>query len=231
MLYRAALFTSKACATIRDEVYALRRYWTRRQVDRPSFTLGAASYLDIPQGGIHAYRTTIVRTRRRLEATFAELYAQVRAGMSAHLETERVDYHPELALPGFHIFEAHPAFARPKIHFDLQHRYFEWTDPRFEQPSHRRTFTVAVALPHAGAGLNLWPLSSEVGEAMAEADRVAWVAKTAPTYEAYQLGELVVHTGDQLHQIAGSTASAPDDVRLTLQGHAQREDEQWWLYW
>ena len=50
-------------------------------------------------------------------------------------------------------------------------------------------------------------------------------------FHAYQPGRLVIHTGDSVHQIAPSTYSGPDDVRITLQGHLVRVRGVWQLYW
>ena len=56
-------------------------------------------------------------------------------------------------------------------------------------------------------------------------------AEAVRTDHAYRLGELVLHSGDLLHQAAPGVALAPSDERFTLQGHALRRDGTWELYW
>ena len=233
MLQRTPLLNPRECQQIVDSVRDLRRYWRARHPSIPSFTLGAASYLDIPESGLSGYLASTVRTRSRLMKHFTDLYERVRSALATHLGDAEVLYHPQLALPGFHIFESHPdiAMLRPKLHFDRQHLHFEWDDPEFDAPGHRRSFTVPLALPAAGSGLYVWPITFNDVGSMAESERAEGVQNAPDTFVDYVPGELVIHSGDQLHQIAAGQPGGADESRVTLQGHAIKDGDRWWLYW
>ncbi|MEL7369308.1 MAG: hypothetical protein AAFN74_10380 [Myxococcota bacterium] len=117
----------------------------------------------------------------------------------------------------------------PKIHFDRQHLFFDWEDPDAAAPGHQLSFTAAISLPDAGAGMFMWPIRS-ADHSGDEAARWARIESTERIYEAYEVGQLVIHSGDHLHQIAPSELQ-DSEMRLTLQGHAQKEGDRWWLYW
>lgn len=64
------------------------------------------------------------------------------------------------ALPGFHIFRAHQQFLNPvaSMHIDLQHKTLQWQEELQVDPeTNTLSFTLALALPKSGAGLNTWP--------------------------------------------------------------------------
>ncbi len=240
MVEQVPLLLADECPPIVDAVRRLRRYWHRRHPTLPSFTLGAASYLDIPESGLSGYLTSVVRTRSRLETAFADVYERVRTALATHLDCAAVRYHPQLAPPGFHIFEAHPDLASlvPKRHIDLQHRFFHWEDPEFDAPGHRRSFTLPIALPKQGAGLYVWPAGDSAASGATPATAEGFgprLAQSGPRERrevVYTAGRLVIHSGDQPHQIKpAGPPGAPTEVRLTLQGHAIKEGDQWWLYW
>ncbi|MEM7675368.1 MAG: hypothetical protein AAF449_05125 [Myxococcota bacterium] len=230
VLQRTRLLDPDECVQVRDDVLTFRRLWTRRHDELPSFTLGAASYLDVPEHGVVGYIARNVRTRQRLLKRFEDLYVRLQNILS-EITGAPTFVHPRLAPPGFHIFEAHPGIMglNPKIHFDRQHFFFDWEDPNAFAPDHQLSFTAAIALPDAGAGLYMWPIRSadHTGE---EEERRARLAASERVYEPYSLGQLVIHSGDHLHQIAPSEM-IDAEVRLTLQGHAQKEGDRWWLYW
>lgn len=232
VLLRVSLFDVDECADFAARVQRMRRLWSRRHPEAGSFTLGAASYLDVPETGMHGYLTATVRTRNRLASTFGDLYARVQAELTRHLGIP-IRYHPQLALPGFHIFEtnAHTAALTPKIHFDLQHEYFDWADPEALADGRRLSFTVPIALPAAGGGLYVWPLTSQDLDGLDDAARKSRVVETEREVVEYRLGEMVAHSGDQLHQIVADRPAGVTEVRLTFQGHAIQDGDQWWLYW
>jgi hypothetical protein len=47
----------------------------------------------------------------------------------------------------------------------------------------------------------------------------------------YALGQLLMHSGHALHQIAPVIATYPGDERICLQGHGIRCASGWKLYW
>ena len=215
-----------------NAVVGLRRYWTRRHPELPSYTLGAAAYLDIPEAGHRQYLTTATRCRRALTRELGWLYERLEAavaslfGRPAHVSATH-------ALPGFHVFEHHERLGElePKLHFDLQHERLDWTDSPNADPERRFSFTVPLVIPAAGAGLDLWPIThAETSERSEDALRELF-ATTPPTHHAYTPGELFVHDGHHLHRIAADRPMIDGEQLMTFQGHAVLDQGAWQLYW
>ena len=53
------------CTRVEESVLGLERYWIRRHEELPSFTLGAACYLDVVRHGTPSYYRLAVRGNRR----------------------------------------------------------------------------------------------------------------------------------------------------------------------
>lgn len=222
------LLAREACEAVRADVLAAQPAWTRRHPDAPFYTLGAASYLD---GDAPArYRALTEGTNPLLGSTFGPLLRQVAAALAAHLG-EPVVPTTRHGLPGFHIFRPHPAFERSvtRIHVDRPHLALDWGVPAAALPA--LTFTLPIALPRAGAGLDHWPIRGEEWLPLAPEARVALLKARPRTHHAYTLGTLVLHDGDFVHRIAPSRGLGPGDDRVTYHGHGVRLEGVWHLYW
>jgi hypothetical protein len=230
------LLTSTCTADLSDRVHRLRDHWVPRGPEPASFyTLGTPSYLDVAEDPATGYYEKHgVAARPMLQQHFGDLYEQVKAALSAHLDAV-VQYAGHLALPGFHIWLEGAIFTRPEapIHFDLQHQAFEW--PPGADTSRQVSFTLPLRLPVAGGGLNLWDVTYD--DFRRSRDR-GWVegASDLPRfypkrYVAYRTGSLFVHSGHTLHQVAPSSRVEPGDERLTFQGHGVWSGSTWLLYW
>jgi hypothetical protein len=107
----------------------------------------------------------------------------------------------------------------------------DWTGyatPDFGDPL---SFTLAIALPKGGGGLQVWNIEHReiVGKSL---DEMRAVFKSRESrYEPYKAGEMVIHSGHTVHQIAPMTGMALDDERITLQGHGILASGIWHLYW
>jgi len=229
-LMHLPVLTAEECAAIRDKVHALQPLWIRR-AEPPFFSLGAASYLDA-QPGEDGYYDLARRLNTVLRGNFAELYDRVAGVLEKHLNACTC-YAPRFALPGFHIFQAASTFANSTgcLHCDRQYDRLDWAgcaSPVFSDPV---SFTLAVALPHAGGGLQVWNI--EHGDIVGRSlDEVRAVFKSRECrYEPYRVGEMVVHSGHTVHQIAPMAGMAPADERITLQGHGILAEGIWHLYW
>jgi hypothetical protein len=212
-------------------IHALREHWIAR-APVPFFTLGAATYLDVTPAGRDRYVETARRHNALLTEHFAWLHEAVLAGLERVLGTG-VQMAPGLALPGFHIFEAHPAFTRPlaSVHLDLQYQQHSWEylgPPDYEHPV---SFTLAITLPAAGGGLLVWPQGIGESRRLSARDMEAALRNQSPSFVPYRAGAMVVHDGHLVHQIAPLTSLAPGDERITLQGHAIRCGPGWYAYW
>lgn len=224
------LIDAEACARVHTGVEKLRRYWTPRHDELPSYTLGAAAYLDIPTAGHQQYFARATRSRRALHRDFGWLYDRLTAAIGDLFGAPAV-ISSAFAPPGFHIFEAHERLGelQPKLHFDLQHERLDWSRPPRDEE--RFSFTIPITIPEAGAGLRMWPILHE--ETLAQDDDAleALYAASAPEYHAYTPGELFLHDGRHLHQIAADHPMRTGEVRMTFQGHGVFDDGAWQLYW
>ena len=140
------------------------RAWIMRgSADHPFFTVGAASYIDAALGHEHrrAIRRSWSRPIRLLREHFDWLYARVMNKLSVHLQA-LVRTADELALPGFHVWQGLSVpTSSLSIHFDLQYLSVPWPDVARSDHSRPLSFTLPIALPRAGGGLNTWDLSFE----------------------------------------------------------------------
>lgn len=216
-----------------NRVHELRSHWVQRHDELPFFTLGAASYLDATNGHTEAYREKARRFNPLLREHFGWLLDRLVRGFSAHVGRPAV-FDERLALPGFHVFLAHPAFAAntASIHYDLQYQSIDWTEVGAVNADEQRSLTLAIRLPASGAGLRIWDIDArEMAALDPEAQREWRAAHRRPTRIRYRVGTLLVHSGHHLHQIAPLEDQRPDDQRVTLQAHALPAGDRWVLYW
>lgn len=228
---RLALLDGEECARAAEQVWALRPEWENRVPGLPFYTLGAASYLD--GGDRDAYYGKAAALNPILEREFGWLYDRMLGALGDRLGAP-VAFETCAARPGFHIFLAHEAFKRPlsRIHFDLQYQEIDWSAHAGIDFSRPLSFTLALQLPRSGAGLVTWNVAKADYDAMDAADRAQLDEDCPPRYVAYRKGELICHSGLLLHRIAPAQPGMhPDDVRLTLQAHALRGRDGYWLYW
>jgi len=230
VLTHIPVLTLQECFVVRDAVHGLESQWARR-AETPFFTLGTASYLDARPGEALYYEAAH-RTNRILVDRMGWLYDRVAKVLAQHLQSP-VSYAPRFALPGFHIFQADPTFetSAASIHCDLQYERLDWAD--FENPDFTSSlsFTLSIALPAGGGGLRVWEIEhAEIfGRPVSEIRELFRVRE--PSYEPYRIGEMVVHSGLFVHQIAPMKNIRADDERITLQGHSVCASGRWYLYW
>lgn len=222
------LLDAAACEAVVADVEAARALWTQRHPLAPFYTLGAASYLDGEEPD--QYRMLADAANPTLGTRFADLLAAVAGAVAAHTGRPAVatDRH---ALPGFHIFGPHPAFEKgvTQIHVDRQHMALDWgVDPATLETL---TFTLPVALPTHGAGLDAWAVDESEWLPLTPKERVALMKTRDYKYHAYTAGTLVLHSGNFVHRIAPGKALGPGDARITYHGHGVWLDGAWRLYW
>ena len=232
------VLSSTECERVRQTVHALRSSWIARgSADYPFYTVGAASYIDAAsRTPPPRYSEILVETNPVLREHFHWLYARLMNKLSLHLQAE-VRTADELALPGFHVWQGLSVpTSSLSIHFDLQYMSIPWPHVPRSDRSRPLSFTLPIALPRGGGGLNTWDLSYEEQAAHFEATRTFMpVEETAKsrtrTFHPYTQGVLTLHSGHMLHQIAAVDQAYPDDERITLQGHGLYCDGAWTIYW
>ena len=230
------LLTSKQVNKIIHQIDALSSHWEQRNMDLPFFTLGAASYLDSSRVSNKRYYNKLERLNPILWANFEWLYDLVLGGLK-QITGKACQLADGQALPGFHIFLAHQQFLEPvaSMHIDLQHQTLLWPEgQQIDLKQNTLSFTLALALPESGAGLNTWPESHKDLMAMPFWSTLLGSAEIQSKcrYIEYQPGQMVIHSGQLLHQIAPLREYNPLDRRMTLQGHAVLCDKNTYLiYW
>jgi hypothetical protein len=242
MRHEIKLLDESECFDVVRTVQHLRKHWTPRHDELPFYTLGQASYIDAVRDRENYYRQAQV-DNAILQKNFGDLYEKLRTGLSTALNA-RVSYFEKAAVPGFHVFLAHKAFESPmaSIHMDLQYRALDWplNEPIDSYPL--ISFTLALELPKAGGGLNLWDIhqqeieqlsreSHQKFDRLSNTEILALISQYKKTFCQYQVGTMVVHSGHQLHQIAPAEKMIPSDKRITLQGHALFFGAAWHIYW
>lgn len=213
-------------------VRGLEGHWAQRHPVLPTFTLGAAAYLDVPASGLASYRIRAARTNPVLRTHFGAALDELVDALADVLGGP-TRWAPRRALPGFHVFLFHPQLTAvaPSLHFDLQHHLLAWPEAVAASDADRCSFTVLIESGRRGAGLRTWPLTHAEHDGLDEAELLQRVRDRPPTAHRYELGELFVHPGSLLHQIDPTPGLDEGEARTTLQGHAVRLDGEWCVYW
>ncbi len=234
MVERLDVLTTEETARIAAEIRTLEPHWTQRNGFAPFYSLGAASYLDAARDP-DAYYAGAQMVNPILREHFGWLEERVATALAKHYQMPTC-FHDKFALPGFHMFLSSKTWEHPTafIHCDLQYKHLDWSAfegpnaPDFTKPI---SFTLAIELPTYGGGLRTWDIYNEEALRLSK-DEMRQLFKERPMkYEAYQVGQMVLHSGHMAHQIAPSTNMQPNDARITLQGHGIVCGGQWILYW
>lgn len=224
------VLTNEECDRVRETIMLLRPSWRSRDPWVPFYTLGAASYLDAV-GKAPSYKRLVNEYNPLLKEHFSWLYERVTGLLGEHLGAPATCAE-NLAVPGFHIFIESNIFelSVASIHCDSQYRLHDWSgkDADLGNPV---SFTLSIALPKNGGGLNTWDVSYDEILARASEKLEDPTCGRELVYHAYRRGHMAVHSGHMLHQIAPGKDLQPEDERITLQGHAILADGIWQLYW
>lgn len=221
------------CQRIHATLERLRPHWVWR--GRGFATLGVAAYLDAARSKDpeRTYHGQLVQGNRRLQEQFGDTLDRVAATL-AELLAAPTRFLPELALPGFHVFEG-PGIATSGAapHFDLQHLALRWPDGT--DLRERISFTLAVKLPAAGGALEHWHVTERDLRRLSRLGRpvsTAVLGRLLPARRhAYREGWMAVQQAPVMHRIAPVPTRRPGDQRITLQGHGVRHRSGWILYW
>ena len=219
------------CAKVRQQIFDLRENWVQRHPDVPFYTLGTASYLDANGGHYADYLEKKENSNPVLIEHFTWLYDRIAERAATELGGP-TRYDDRLARPGFHVYLANPAFGQPvaKIHCDLQYQSINWSGFSVSKDESHLSFTISIALPACGGGLNYW----NVEHTEAKNDPTSAKQKfdqNKPMFHPYAQGHMVIHSGQMIHQASIMKDVQPSDERITVQGHGIRLDDGWLLYW
>jgi hypothetical protein len=225
------LLSPAECAALRAAVHALRDSWRQRDSQLPFFTLGAASYLDAA-GDYPAYASAARAINPLLAQRFGWLYERLAAKLARYFDAP-VGYAPALALPGYHVYLAHRMFEQPlaSVHCDTQYDLHDWSGFANADVARPMSFTLAIALPRCGGGLNTWDMDYAEYSTLTPSQLERRLAGRECVYVPYRCGSLALHSGHLVHQAAPAASVVEGDERITLQGHAVACDSGWVAYW
>ena len=225
------LLAEDECSKVRSTVYELKEFWLKRNPDIPFYTLGAASYLDAAKAP-QDYYTKAQIYNPILYDRLGWLYERLTDRLAQLLKAP-TSYHPKFARPGFHIYLACKLFEQPiaSIHYDLQYNLINWESRDRTDFNNPISFTLAISLPKFGGGLNIWNLHYQEIANISHPEFVQLVKSRTKSYYPYQIGQLILHSGHTVHQIAPAKNIQLDDERITLQGHALFSQGSWQIYW
>ncbi len=219
--------TTAECADISQKVLSLECHWEPRLGPYQFATLGCAAYLD----GENDYADKSSTLNPLMVKTFSNVYERLRLYFGQILEGE-VYYDEAYSYPGFHLFKfsGNDIFSdnpADRAHFDYQ---FAKVFPDFAKTqSVPLTFTVPIEEPSSGSSLEMWDLRPE-GHAEIHYEHKEF-ARTHPSKTVpYSLGRIFTHDGLNLHAM-GQIPPGTIGRRMTLQGHAFRNERGWLLYW
>lgn len=183
---------------ITKRVLGLKDMWVSRSEEYPFYTLGRCAYLD---GKTQAYYDNLKEENNILIETFADLYSYVGDVLNGAFN-EDVFLPKDLRVPGFHIFPSDKKFLKiaGKWHQDYPHITLGL------DPIDTFAFTLAIELPKSGGGMDF---VDEFHQRQ---------------HLAYNKGDLVIHTGEEIHRIAGLKKYVEGEYRITMQGHIVRRD-------
>ncbi len=221
------------CQDLRERIHSVRSRWIKRHPEVPFFTIGAASYLDAGNGKEQSYREMAGRGNDVLDEHFSDLLDRFAEVMSEQLGAPAF-YDRSIALPGFHVYLAHPVFAQgvASVHYDLQYEGITWDESYGDIDFDTQvSITVSVALPQEGGGLNHWDLDIREMRVLSPEDFKERVKASERHYHPYKTGGLAMHPGHLLHQGSLMKNVQLGDERITLQAHGLPTDKGWVLYW
>ena len=257
MIHRVKTFTKEDCNKILKEIYNLEKLWINRSQERrysfenkmkitraPFWTLGAASYLDHVKSH-KRYSMHRDYLNPVLHKKFNWIYDIICEKLQGELE-EPVVIDGFLSYPGFHIFapktgsvieqEYIDLFEKPlgSVHVDVQNEEHHDYWQTFEHVNFDDTmsFTISLKLPSGGGGLYTW--EDEVNPYSfnyTTTEQKLTELKGSSITNLYNEGEMVYFMGYLLHQMMPGVNVQPDDRRITVQGHGQKCDGVWRLYW
>ena len=257
MINRVKTFTKEDCNKIETTVDNLDKLWINRSCTRrfsyenkmhisraPFWTLGAVSYLDHVKSG-DQYDKHRDYVNPVLYKKFNWIYEIITKKLQEALG-EPVVIDKFLAHPGFHIFatkigttiepEYMKLFEQPlgSVHVDVQweehHDYWQ----TFDEVNLKDTlsFTVPIKLPSGGGGLYTWADEVNPYSFNYTTNEVKLSELEHPCVSnLYTEGEMIYFIGHLLHQMMPGVNVQPTDRRITVQGHGQKCDGVWRLYW
>jgi len=169
------------------------KWLIKRSDEYPFYTMGRTAYLD--KGD--SYNEDREYWNDKMMGMMPSVYHEVLVALRKHLG-EQVFLDKELAYPGLHIFDSHPAFTRMSgdWHSDVPHETLGLGNTDV------MAWTYSIQMPEGGGGVDF--INSG--------------------FIPHKTGYMVVHDGMEPHRIASFKKEGLKS-RITMQGHIVRRRE------
>jgi hypothetical protein len=205
------ILTAAESGQVREQVMALQPLW-----DEERHRLGAGISYYRPRV---LYYATSKQMNPILRKHFDWMYDKLIDAFSKHFGMP-TQFRDDLALPGFNIYCGPQDFSRIRynVHIDLQFMELNWEPKGSADFDSTMSFTLPIASPVHGAGLNIWDIKqNDIPEQ--ELDNSELLAAKNALYQRYEVGVATIHDGRHYHQMTVAENWQADDERITLQGH------------
>ena len=201
------------------------------------------------------YYAAVASYRAPLLSRFGLVHDRVTAGLKRALNATDVRYLPgnKTSVPGFHIIPSHLAWSRSLFRFHYDESFTSIMSHVVEangvteidesgcDAESRVSFTLAVALPAKGSGLNY----ADFGGADNDECRIDNPTSPHRCYDLkrqeYEVGSMVVHAGRLVHSIGEWEYGGAGKNRITMQGFGFKcggsgiegdgKGDRWYIYW
>ena len=234
MVIDVPVFSEKQSLEVARKLENLRSFWLKRGLG--FYTFGIATYLDImcSKKPIDDYYNRISYYNNLISEHFEAELEEVKRIISEYFKISS-RFEPKVAFPGFHIFENEglTLVDLPSQHFDLQHRYLQW--PFGPVSDDVISFTLPIKIPKNGAALDFWSFDESDWKRLEKMGRKVDIKKIGQLKplqrHEYRVGVMTIQLKPILHRIAAISRRFAEDQRITLQGHAVKNNNEWVLYW
>lgn len=197
------------CERVRTDVNNLKPLW-----DEDRYRLGAGISYYKPAA---LYYAASKQMNPILKKHFGWMYERLLASFSTAFNC-KVKFREDLALPGFNIYCGPVDFSTIayNIHVDLQYLDLNWDPQGSADLDTTMSFTVSIASPAKGTGLNIWNATQMSSDAIEQSGALD---PNKAIYQPYRLGFATIHDGKHYHQMSIADEWKSTDERITLQGH------------
>ena len=208
--------------------YRVKDEWSQINMLAPAYILGTAAYLETEW---ETYTRKARASNPLIQEGLGDVHGKIIDALRSEFDADFIT-DERFSLPGLHIFMPSPFFRARfgSCHFDRQWQILDLSPYTGIDTSSIISFTLPLEIPVGGAGLLLWtdkvdpeysgPVTPGSGQGESICKRVE-----------YQIGELVIHDGWHLHEIAPFKSDEGELTRMTIQGHAIKCDRGWIVHW
>lgn len=221
------------------------RSWLKGAVD----VMGAASYVDAKENKKIYYKIKDYYNKVLME-NFSDLYDKILLELTKNIGPSKLE--DCLAYPGFHIMRGGGAESKliqtnfPDEYINMRHKdhiynyHLDILNEKYSKvdTSDNLSFTLSLKLPKAGSGLSIW--SDGALKNLESNSKFELEIKKNGFYKnrdivepeiiTYKPGSMFLFSGNLYHQVTPIYKCYPDDMRITLQGHAVLCDNVWRWY-